>query len=62
MSYRRMPSLPIVICFDGLKDAELGFPSGEIPFAMDEFDFQFVKETLGDGIIVAVDCLSPASA
>lgn len=61
MSYRQMPSLPNVICFNGLKDAELGFPSSDVPFALDEFDVQFVPEALRDGII-SVDCLSRASA
>ena len=61
MSYRRMPSLPIVICFDGLKDTELGFPSSDVPFAIDEFAVQFVPEALRDGVI-SVDCLSRASA
>ncbi len=54
MSYCRMPSLPIVICFDVLNDTGLGLAPSDIPFAVNEFDFQCVKEALRDGVIVAV--------
>lgn len=57
-----MSSLPIVICFDVLKDTGLGLAPSDIPFAVDEFDFQCVKEALRDGVIIAVGCVSHTAA
>lgn len=62
MSYRRMPSLPIVICFDVLKDTGLGLAPSAVPFAMDEFDFQCAKEAFRDGVIVAVGDVARTAA
>ena len=62
MSYRRMPSLPIVIRFDVLKDTGLGHAPSPVPFSINKFDFERVEETLRDRVIVAVARVSHATA
>ena len=53
MPDRRVPSLPIVICFDVFKDTGLGHAPSHVPFSVNQFDFQRVEEALRDGVIIA---------
>lgn len=53
MPYRRLRSLPIVGCFDVLKDARLGYGSSSVPLSMNAFNFSSVQEALGHSRIVA---------
>ena len=62
MSNRRVLSLPIVIRFDVLKDRGLGHAPSPVPFSMDEFHFERVKEALRDRVIVAVALVPHATA
>jgi hypothetical protein len=62
MSNRRVFSLPIVIRFDVLKDTGLGPAPSPVPFSIDKFDFERVKEALRDRVIVAVARVPHATA
>ena len=53
MPYSRVFSLPIIIRFDVFKDTGLSHAPSQVPFSVNEFDFQGVKEALRDGVIVA---------
>ena len=53
MSNRRVFSLPIIIHFDVFKDTGLGQTTGHVPFSVNKFDFQSMKEAFRDSIIVA---------
>ena len=53
MSNCRVFSLPIVIRFDVLKNTGLRPAPSPVPFSMNQFDFQGMKEALCDRVIVA---------
>ena len=53
MSDSRVFSLPIVIRFDVLKDTGLGHVPPGVSFSVNEFNFQGMEKTLGDGIVIA---------
>lgn len=62
MPYRRVPSLPIIIRFDVFKDTGLGPAPSHVPFSVNEFNFQGMKEALRDGVIIAVGLAPHATA
>ena len=53
LSYCRMPSLPIVIRFNVLKNTGFRPAPCLVPLSMNAFDFQCMKEALCDGVIIA---------
>ena len=52
MPNREVLPLAIIIRFDVLKETGLGHTSSHVPFAVNEFDFQSVKEALRHRIII----------
>ena len=62
MSNRRVLSLPIIIHFDVCKDTGFGQAPSHVPFPVNQFDFQGMKEALRDGVIIAVGLAPHATA
>lgn len=52
MPDRRVPSLPIVICFDVLKNTGLRHAPSSVPSSVNKFDFQRVEGNFCDRVII----------
>ena len=62
MSDSRVFSLPIVIRFNVLKDSAFSDASSDVPFPVNELDFQRVKKTLHRCIVITVGSAPHAAA
>ena len=62
MSYSRVFSPSIVIRFDVFKDTGLSPAPSHIPFSVNEFHFQGVKEALCNSVIITVGPAPHATA
>lgn len=58
----RVFSLPIVVDLDVLEDLGFGAASGGVTVAVNQLNFQRVKEALGDRVIVAGRLAAHATA
>lgn len=62
MSNSRMFSLPIVIRFNVFKYSGFCHAPSAVPLAVNQFNFQCVKKTLGHGVVITGGSAAHAAA